>query len=234
MSWLNEPWLVVDTETTGLQDPKIVELGAVVMHRGEVLAHGARLFNPGRPIEPMASKTHGITDEMVALLPRLDTKDGWTRRLAGDVMLEQLEELADHHACSVIVAYNGLHFDLPLLRSELGGGWQVIEDESAVIADPLVLVRCDHVGRFWKGPGRHRLTSVAERLGLLQPVEGVSNLAHRATWDAVLAGRILWALRDELPLRARDEEHASEWFRARAAEQEAALAEWRASQAARP
>ncbi len=228
MSWLNGRWMVLDTETTGLTDARIVELGVVIMERGEVLTHGARLFNPGRPIEPGASKTHGITDEMVALCPPIGARDG----ISGRTVADELRALGERFEVDAIVAYNGIHFDLPLLAAELGEDWQG-HMGADVIADPLVLVRCDHVGRYWKGPGRHRLTSVAERLGLLATVEGVANLAHRATWDAVLAGRILWALRDELPLRARDEEHATAWFHDRYREQEAALAAWRASQEAR-
>ena len=58
-----KPFLVLDTETTGLQQGEIVEI-AIVNNLGETLLD--RLVKPKFPIPSDASKIHGITDERVA------------------------------------------------------------------------------------------------------------------------------------------------------------------------
>lgn len=195
MSWKSKPWLVVDTETTGLDDPRIVELGAVVMHEGCVLTYRSALYNPGRPIDPRASEVHGITDAMVADRRRIDEPHPKTGRTAA----QGLEALAAEYDCAALVGYNLIAFDLPLLRAELGPRFVELEAGIGPTVDPLVVVRLDHVGRYWRGQGRHKLTAVAERLGVEYPEPGMADTAHRAAWDCVLAGRILWRLIDHLP-----------------------------------
>lgn len=60
--------VVLDTETTGLEDDaRIVDI-AVVTVAGEVLLD--TLVNPGEPIPPEATGIHGITDDQVADAPR--------------------------------------------------------------------------------------------------------------------------------------------------------------------
>ncbi|MFJ2008455.1 exonuclease domain-containing protein [Streptomyces chartreusis] len=63
----DEDVVVLDTETTGLdEDACLVEV-AVVTARGDVLLD--TLVNPGVPIPRDASQIHGITDEVVATAP---------------------------------------------------------------------------------------------------------------------------------------------------------------------
>ena len=63
--------IFLDTETTGvgLYD-LVIEVGIVDLE-GNVLFNS--LINPGRPIPQDSSKVHGITDEMVADAPSLNT-----------------------------------------------------------------------------------------------------------------------------------------------------------------
>lgn len=143
--WKGGRWLVIDTETTGLHDPAIVELGAVIMQAGGVITH----------------------------------------RCA--------------HEVEAIVGYNLISFDLPILRRELGADWVALEALIGLVVDPLVLVRLDSVGARWPGTGRHKLTAVASKLKLDGPEAGFEARAHRASWDCVLAGRILWRLRAHAP-----------------------------------
>lgn len=63
--------VILDTETTGLKEPALVEYGqlAVDIVNGNVeadLDYDIRRYNPGKPIEFSAMATHGITDEDVA------------------------------------------------------------------------------------------------------------------------------------------------------------------------
>ena len=55
-------YVVLDTETTGLDDPEIVSVAVVDSH-GETLIN--ELVRPAKPIEPGASRITGITDAMV-------------------------------------------------------------------------------------------------------------------------------------------------------------------------
>ena len=194
-SWVNASWLVLDTETTGLTDAGIVELGAVVMRQGRVLTHRSALYNPGKPIEPGAAGVHGITDAMVAHRPRITDKDPRSGRLPA----EGLDTLAAEYDCRALVGYNLIRFDLPILRRELGPRFVELEAGIGPTVDPLVVVRMDGVGARWSGKGRHKLTAVAARFGLDTPEPAMKSQAHRAVWDCVLAGRVLWHLREHLP-----------------------------------
>lgn len=65
--WLRGNYLILDTETTGLdRDAKIVEI-AVIDCTGATLLN--TLVNPGIPIPPEATAIHDITDEMVQGAP---------------------------------------------------------------------------------------------------------------------------------------------------------------------
>jgi DNA polymerase III epsilon subunit-like protein len=59
-------WVMLDTETTGLEEAEIVEI-AVVAPDGEVLLN--TLVRPMAPIPPEAIAIHGVTDAMVADAP---------------------------------------------------------------------------------------------------------------------------------------------------------------------
>jgi DNA polymerase-3 subunit epsilon len=179
-NWKQSRWFVVDTETTGTQagTDRIVELAAVVFERGAVVWKHSTLVNPGIPIPAEASSIHGITDAMVADAPSI-----------GDIAPAFLEAMKD---VEVLVAYNA-PFDVAFLRAELGPGWDDVVQHTLVV-DPLDIVRMPEVGKFWKGKGRHRLGSVAQRYGIT--IEGD---LHRAAADAVLAGHVLWHLFDILP-----------------------------------
>lgn len=179
-TWKNGLWYVIDTETTGLKagEDRIVELATVTMLKGKVLNRRQTLLNPGIPIPEGASKVHGITDEMVADAPRIeDIAEGF---------------LALVRKMPVLVAYNA-PFDLRFLRAELGEAWDEATAHAHVI-DPLAIVRTPEIGKFWKGSGRHKLVAVAERFGV-----GAAGDAHRAAYDAELAGLVLHHLLEVLP-----------------------------------
>ena len=57
---------ILDTETTGLRTPEIVELG-IVSGKGEVLYNGR--FRPLTAIEPEAARVHGLTAAKLANEP---------------------------------------------------------------------------------------------------------------------------------------------------------------------
>lgn len=189
--WKLGRWLIVDTETTGLKDPDIVELGAVLMQEGKVLERRNVLVRPTKPIEPGASAIHGIYERHVAGMPRLHDPHPTTSRSAADGLCALAGKA---HA---VVGYNNLSFDQPLLE-------RLIPDWAGACAglpilDALVVVRLDGVDQRPRTKGRHKLQAVADWLRLTEPEPGMRVQTHRAAWDCVLAGRILWHLREHLP-----------------------------------
>ena len=71
---MSTPTVVLDTETTGLDNPiGVVELAyAFINDELEVLSEHTCLVNPGRPINPDASEIHGIKDEHLVGHPPLE------------------------------------------------------------------------------------------------------------------------------------------------------------------
>lgn len=212
--WKREPWYSIDTETTGLgRDARIVQIAGVRFEEGEPVDVRGVLVDPGIPIPAEAAAVHGITDERVA-----------GKADIGTVLEGVLPRISE---APVLVAYNA-PFDLRMLRQDaerIGATTQLEHAlEGCAVLDPLVVVRLDNVGRYWRGKGRHKLTSVAERFRL----EGDPRWpAHDARTDAILAGRVLWRLRDKLP---DDLEEALRMLTSESKAQQRAFEQWKASQ----
>ncbi len=176
-NWFDSDLAVVDVETTGL-DPsrdRVIEIGIVHMARGVVQESWGRLIDPGRDIPQEVIDLTGITQEMVAGQPRFEA-------LANEIR-SRLEG-------RVLVAYN-LPFDSAFIKAELERarvGWP--EGPSL---DPLVFAR-----ELQKDDGSKKLGAVAARLGISLEE------AHRAVNDAEVAGKVLYAFREQLPPRLED------------------------------
>lgn len=70
------PYVVFDLETTGLaprRGDRPVQIGAVRIERGEETGQFDTLVNPGRPIPPLSTRFHGVTDAMVIDAPDITT-----------------------------------------------------------------------------------------------------------------------------------------------------------------
>ncbi len=175
--WWAHNFVVFDVETTGL-DPngdRIIEMGFARFERGVLVGSYGTLVYPGMEIPQEATDIHGISTADVASAPGF----------AGT--LHRAAQLC-HNAWPV--AYNA-DFDrgfwfAELQRAGLHAPWLIGQPEHGWV-DPLVWVRNEH------GWGGNKLVAVAERYGV--PIEN----AHRATDDAVAAGKILLTLRDLMP-----------------------------------
>ena len=96
-------WILADTETTGLKNPKVCEVAWIEVDAGlNILDSVTSLIDPQAAIEPGASGVHNITNDMVEDAPTMDEFFYTVKNdpLAGDVIL---------------VCHN-VQFDIPLLR----------------------------------------------------------------------------------------------------------------------
>jgi len=167
-------YLILDTETTGLDDAEIVDI-AIINHLGEVLLD--TLVKPRNPIPPEASAVHGITDEDVLNAP------SW---------VEIAPRVQDIIQDKVLVIYN-VSFDRKMLyRSMTYAGMEGIEwfDIPAVWLCAMEAFAV-HFGEWNRKYGNYRWKplSFAARA---QNVE-VAN-AHRALGDCYMTNGVIKSL----------------------------------------
>lgn len=98
----DDEFVVFDIETTGLsvQTCKIIEIGAVLVKKGEVLSRLDIMVDPEEPIPPAISELTGITDDMV----RGQTK-----------IKDALKQFLDFAGNRMLVAHNA-NFDTSFIR----------------------------------------------------------------------------------------------------------------------
>jgi DNA polymerase-3 subunit epsilon len=180
--WYEEPILILDTETTGLDThDRIIQLGLARFDQGKVVATWGSLVWAGVEIPEQATKIHGIRTVDIANAPP------WTA-----VLPKVIEMSRGAHPA----AYNEM-FDKRMFASEMARLKVEVQDLPLPIfhphhrwIDPLVWTRS--IDRFVKGTGRHKLFKVCERRGIPLPN------AHDAVADAVAAGQVLWDMRHEI------------------------------------
>lgn len=82
-------YVVFDLETTGTSVIKddIIEISALKVERGEIVATYSTLVNPGRSIPGYATAVNGITDEMVKDAPDIEEALAGFLEFAGDNVL---------------------------------------------------------------------------------------------------------------------------------------------------
>lgn len=118
-------FVVVDLETTGGgSDSEITEIGAVKVQGGRVLGEFQTLVRPGSPIPAMIQVLTGITNQMVATSPTIDSV---------------LPAFAEFAAGSVLVAHNA-RFDAGFLKrgfEQIGLTWP-----GPTVVDTVALARC--------------------------------------------------------------------------------------------
>jgi DNA polymerase III epsilon subunit family exonuclease len=156
--------VVFDVETTGFSATRdrVVELGAVKIRNGEVVATTNWLINPGRTIPTRAAKVHGITDAMVK------DKPGFAA-----IYPEFVEFIGD----AILMAHNA-RFDVDFVRGEITRA-ELPLPSNAVI-DSLKLFR-----RWYPDASSHKLGDLAQLIGL--QTEGL----HRGDADAEFTARIM-------------------------------------------
>ncbi len=166
------PFLVVDTETTGLdpQQNRIIEIAWVLFENGQVTHSQARLCSIIEPLPPEITRITGINASMLEGQPEFSTH-------ASDFIV----------ACSkasYLVAYN-VPFDRAFIGSEFERAGQ--EVPALPWLDPCVYIK--EIDKFKKGK---KLSDAAARWGV--ELDG----AHRALADATAAGKLFLKLMPHL------------------------------------
>ena len=156
---------VFDTETTGLhpaEGDEIIQVGAVRIVNNRLLKNESidQLVDPRRPLRPESIPIHGITEDMVAGQPTLDT------------VLPNFHQFCEE---TVLVAHNAA-FDMRFL--------QLKEESTGIrfdhpVLDTLLLSAVIHPNQE-----SHKLEAIAERLGI--NIVG----RHTALGDAIVTGEV--------------------------------------------
>lgn len=164
-----------DYETTGLHPEaghRGVEVAAVRTLNGRVVDRFHTFMNPGRPIDPEASKVTGITDADVANAPSHEDAAKQLRDFIGD---------------DLVSAYNA-SFDVGFLQASLRDAGEPDWEPSGVI-DPLSMARSLVKAKSRGGPvENHKLESLAAFFGV-----DLTN-AHAADADTEATAQLLHAL----------------------------------------
>src|SRR5213082_3049857 len=156
-----ERYVTFDLETTDkdVEVCEVIEIGAVRVVGGEIVDRFHSLVRPYRPITPGATKVHGYTDGDVR-----------NARPFAEVWPEFRAFIGD----DVLIAHNGQHFDIPVLR-RLAAGREGVD--TLVFYDTLPLVRS-------LSRDSAKLEDLALRFGIDR------GRAHHALDDAVTLARV--------------------------------------------
>ena len=159
--------VVLDFETTGLspnQGDRAIEIGAVLIEKGEVTDRFQQLMNPGFRISSFIEGFTGITNKMLQTAPPCD-----------EVMAQFADFIGDHN----MVAHNA-SFDRSFLDAELS---LINRQYSGLFACTMLLAR-----RLYQDAPNHKLGGLVEFKNI--PNDGVF---HRALADSEMTTK-LWLM----------------------------------------
>lgn len=182
MSWLDEPMVGFDTETTGVNPltDRIVTAALITRTGGGEPTVRTWLIDPGVPIPERATEVHGISTEHA--------------RAHGRPPADALAEIADILASALragipVVGFN-VQYDLTILEAELErNGLPTLSDRLGgtirPVVDPLVLDR--HLDRYRRG--KRKLVDMCGTYGVVVNADSLhaADADVLATLDLVIA-----------------------------------------------
>ena len=163
---------IIDFETTGLSPQngdRIIEVGAVTVEGGEIVARFSSLMNPGMPVSSFIEHYTGISNAMLRTAPGIN-----------DVLPQLIEFLGSHP----LVAHNA-GFDQRFLDAEYA---RIGHRRSQAMACSMLLAR-----RLYPEAPSHSLEALVRYKQL--PTDGIH---HRALADAEMTAHLWLAMLDEL------------------------------------
>lgn len=174
------PLVILDTETTGLSPAyghRVVEIGAVRLEGWHEVGRLSQLVNPGRPIDPGASRVNGIYDSDVADAPPF---------------VDVAPQLVDLAEGALLVAHNA-RFDAAFLEVELAVASRQRPGFDGALTNPWLCTL--QLARNCFYFGSNSLGAIAGRMGVR------TGRAHRALNDAFTTVEILKRMAHELRAR---------------------------------
>ena len=167
-------YVTFDFETTDndVATCGVVEIGAARVVDGEIVDRFHTMVNPYRPISAKATAVHGYTDRDVEHAAPFGEVFAQFRAFVGD---------------DVLIAHNGMNFDVPVLR-RLAAGREGVE--TLAFYDTYPLVRS-------LSHDSPKQVDIAHRLGI------DCGRAHHALDDAITLAHIYRALEKQRAVRAR-------------------------------
>lgn len=169
---------VFDTEATSPipEESRVCEIGWCKFNGDQSIAvNGSILVNPGIPIPKESYEIHGISSSDVQGLPNF--RDQWVNEFRQKAL----------PSTAPIVTYNGLSFDIPLIRYEAERtGLVDIESDIKLDIDLYVFVNW-----FLRGVRSRKLGNIATGLGISIP-DGM--VLHGAATDCYITGMIMWRM----------------------------------------
>lgn len=161
-----DSFVCFDFETTGLsKDAKIIEIGAVKIKNGYMVARYSSLVDPECTIDPVITKITGITNEMVQGKPKIE---------------QLIPSFYDFTEGLPMVAHNA-PFDCRFLERDAQACGYYFDNE---VFDTLYFSK-----KVLPELPSHKLTVLTELLGIDQ------NEAHRAWCDAECTARLYMYLK---------------------------------------
>jgi len=160
--------VVLDFETTGLSPDygdRAIEIGAVRIENGEVVARFQELMNPGRRIDSFIEDYTGITNSMLKNAPPCK-----------DVMHRFADFIKDYN----LVAHNA-SFDKRFLDAELS---RISRRYTGQFACSLLTAR-----RIYQDSPNHKLGTLVDYIKI--PTDGVF---HRALYDSEMTTKLWLAM----------------------------------------
>lgn len=175
-AWWELPFLVIDTETTGLhpKKDKIIEIAWVFCEGGHAISQGAHLVHVAQELSSEVKKLTGINNDMLYHAPT------WTQ------VMPQIKELLKRS--DFLVAYNA-DFDRRFLEHAFETETEKLESKHWV--DPYVFIK--DIDKYKKGK---KLVDAARRWGI--PLNG----AHRALADAAATAALLLKLKEKIGIHS--------------------------------
>lgn len=161
---MNLSLVMFDTETTGFSPSKdrLVELGAVKIENGQIVARTNWLINPGRKIPDRVINVHGISNEMVKDKPSF-----------AEIYPEFLAFIGD----SILMAHNA-RFDVDFVRAEILRASQPLPSNTTV--DTLKLFR-----KWYPDAPSHKVGALIDFIGIQKDED-----LHRGDVDAEMQSMI--------------------------------------------
>lgn len=181
--WMDEPFVVFDTESTGVDtaNDRIVT-ATIATIEGAAVGPITWLVDPGVEIPEQASAIHGVTTE------RARTEG----RPAAEAVREIALALQGMFADGIpVVAFNAC-FDLSLVEAECSRhGLPTLTERGPIrrVIDPFVIDRAIDKYRS----GSRKLQAVCDHYGVKL------DSAHDSTADAVAAARVMWMICRRFP-----------------------------------